>query len=63
MALEHWIWPAFAVGIAVIFYLSEDGFYRYHCQDPENWAALECQPPICLRTKNCADDLTGGVAP
>jgi hypothetical protein len=37
--------------------------FRYPCQDPENWAALECNPPVCLRTKNCATDLTGGAAP
>lgn len=63
MVLEHWVWPAFAIGIGLVFYFSGDGFYRYPCQDPANWAALECQPPICLRTKNCAEDLTGGAAP
>jgi hypothetical protein len=59
MKLEALVWVAFVAAIAVIFYLSGDGFYRYPCQDPANWSALECQPPICLRTKNCATDLTG----
>jgi len=40
-----------------------DDQFRYPCQDPANWESLECKPPICLRTKNCAEDLTGGTAP
>jgi hypothetical protein len=63
MVLEHWVWPVFAVAIGLLFYLSGDGFYRYPCQDPANWDSIECKPPLCLRTKNCSDDLTGGVAP
>jgi hypothetical protein len=59
MSLEHWIWPAFAVAIGVLFYFSGDGWYRYPCQSPERFDAVECQPPICLRTRNCASDLTG----
>jgi hypothetical protein len=59
MVLEHWVWPAFAVGIGILFYFSGDGFYRYKCQSPQHFAAAECQPPICLRTRMCASDLTG----
>jgi hypothetical protein len=62
MVLEHWVWPTFAVAIGALFYFSGDGFYRYPCQDPKNWAAPECTPPVCLRTRNCAVDLTGGAA-
>jgi len=58
---EKLIWAVFAVAIAVVFYLSEDGFYRYPCQDPLNWASAECQPPICTATRTCPSDLTGGV--
>ena len=57
--LEKAVWACFAAAIVVIFWLSGDGFYRYACQDPVNWDAIECKPPICLRTKNCATDLTG----
>jgi hypothetical protein len=58
--IEKLIWLGFAAAVAVVFYLSGDGFYRYPCQDPANWSALECTPPICLRTGMCADALTGG---
>lgn len=61
MNMEDLIWAAFALAVGTIFYLSGDGFYRYPCQDPANWAALECTPPICTRTGMCATDLTGAV--
>lgn len=35
------------------------GGYRYHCQDPENWGAKECVPPVCKATGTCTDDLLG----
>ena len=57
--LEKIIWAVAAAAVVTIIYFSGDGFYRYPCQDPANWSALECQPPICLRTRNCATDLTG----
>lgn len=59
MKMEALVWGAFLAAVAAIFWVSGDGFYRYPCQDPENWAALECTPPICLRTGMCATDLTG----
>jgi hypothetical protein len=61
MKTEHFVWAAFAAAVAAIFWVSDDGFYRYPCQDPANWAALECTPPICTRTKMCANDLTGAL--
>jgi hypothetical protein len=61
MKTEHFVWAAFAADFAAIFWVSDDGFYRYPCQDPANWAALECTPPICTRTKMCANDLTGAL--
>lgn len=60
MKIEYTLWFGFIALIAVIFYLSGDGFYRYPCQDPANWEKPECNPPICLRTGSCASDLTGG---
>lgn len=56
---EKIVWAAVAAFVVAIIYFSGDGFYRYACQDPVNWDAIECKPPICLRTKNCATDLTG----
>jgi len=60
MRMEYFVWAAFVAILAAIVYLAGDGFYRYPCQDPANWSALECTPPICLRTGMCADALTGG---
>ncbi len=34
-----------------------DGFFRYPCQDPNNWEKAECQPPLCEANGTCADDL------
>ena len=63
MEKEHLIGLAVATAaLGAIFYFSGDGFYRYPCQDPANWGALECNPPICTRTGNCYTDLTGGSA-
>jgi hypothetical protein len=59
MKLENFVWLGFIAALGSVFYLSGDGFYRYPCQDPVNWTALECTPPICLRTGMCANDLTG----
>lgn len=36
-----------------------DGHYRYPCQDPANWEAPECNPPLCEATGMCTKDLIG----
>lgn len=36
-----------------------DGSYRYECQDPENWEAEECNPPLCLVDGMCTETLLG----
>ena len=30
---------------------------RYQCQDFENWARPECNPPLCITTRMCTVDL------
>lgn len=35
--------------------------YRYPCQNPENFAAAECQKPICLFTQQCPEYLVAPV--
>jgi hypothetical protein len=35
----------------------EDTF-RYPCQNPKNWNATECKPPICTATGTCPEDVT-----
>jgi len=36
-----------------------DGGFRYSCQDPVNWEAKECNPPICKADDTCTKDLIG----
>lgn len=36
-----------------------EGHYRYECQDPENWEAEECNPPVCLVDGMCTETLLG----
>ena len=36
-----------------------DGHYRYPCQDPANWDAKECNPPICETSGTCTRDIIG----
>jgi hypothetical protein len=40
-----------------------DGSYRYPCQDPANWEAVECNPPLCEASGTCTKDLIGGTTP
>lgn len=35
------------------------GHYRYSCQDPENWDAQECNPPVCKVDGACTETLIG----
>lgn len=58
---EKLLWVAIAAVIVAVFYFSGDGFYRYPCQDPLNWADLSCQPPICTANKTCPHDLMGDM--
>ena len=36
-----------------------EGSYRYSCQDPDNWGAKECAPPLCSADGNCTETLLG----
>jgi predicted small lipoprotein YifL len=33
------------------------GFYRYPCQNPDNWKNAECNPPICEASGTCTKDM------
>jgi hypothetical protein len=35
------------------------GYYRYPCQDPENWESKDCNPPVCKVDGACSKDLVG----
>ena len=34
-----------------------DGHYRYPCQDPANWAKLECNNDVCKAEGTCTSDV------
>lgn len=34
-----------------------DGSYRYSCQEYKNWENPECNPPICVPSGTCTEDL------
>jgi hypothetical protein len=35
--------------------------YRYPCQNPDNFHALECQKPKCLFTQQCPEYLVAPI--
>lgn len=39
--------------VAIVFYLSGDGHYRYSCQDPANFEHPSCIPPACIAAEVC----------
>ena len=49
---EIWILSVFLVLLTGC----EDRF-RYPCQDPKNWANVECKTPICTATGTCPEQL------
>ena len=50
---------ALVAGILILSACGYDGGYRYSCQDPENWEAPECNPPLCNVDGNCTEALLG----
>lgn len=61
-AILIYLIPVILVSIIVyIFLISGDGFYRYPCQDPENWKLPECSKPICLADGTCTEYLVKGL--
>lgn len=41
--------------ITIILFFGKNTF-RYECQDPVNWSAPECNPPICKASGTCTED-------
>ena len=56
MKFRRFFIPAVIIGLSSCGY---DGGYRYECQDPQNWEAEECNPPLCLVDGNCTEALLG----
>ena len=50
---------ALIAGILLLSSCGYDGGYRYPCQDPANWGAEECNPPICKVDGTCTETLLG----
>lgn len=34
-----------------------DSFYRYPCQDPNNWDSPRCKKPICEINRDCPEHI------
>ena len=49
----------FFIGALFLTGCGYDGHYRYECQDPENWQAPECNPPLCEGDGMCTETLLG----
>ena len=56
---ETLLWILFAGTLVGILFASKDGFYRYPCQDPKNWSTQQCQPPVCVASNSCPEELMG----
>ena len=41
--------------ISIILFFGKN-VYRYECQDPVNWSAPDCNPPICKASGTCTED-------
>lgn len=51
----------YLVLIALALLAGCDERYRYKCQDPDRFAAPECQKPKCLFTQMCPEYLVAPV--
>ena len=61
MSKKHLLFGALLALTPVAASCGYDGYYRYPCQDPENWEKEECQRPICEIGTGCSDELTGRI--
>ena len=48
--------------IPIAFSMMSRESFRYPCQDPANWEAAECNPPICEATGTCTKDIVGNIS-
>jgi len=47
------------LGVFALSACGYQGSYRYECQDPENWKAEKCNPPMCKVDGGCWKELVG----
>ena len=57
---ETLLWVLFAGTLVGILVMSKDGFYRYPCQDPDNWDKDMCKMPRCDVTRTCPEHIFKG---
>ena len=52
-----WFMAGFMLVAAVFAIAGCSDQYRYPCQDPENQASKECNPPVCEADGTCTEYL------
>jgi hypothetical protein len=57
----RWIVLAIALIVAALLLDGCKDQYRYHCQNPDNFYAKECQKPKCLFTQQCPEYLVAPI--
>lgn len=56
IALAVTLVPLIFIIVAAIYH-KDDNFFRYPCQDPDNWDKSICKPPICDVTRTCPEHI------
>jgi len=51
----------YLLAITLIMLAGCEDRYRYKCQNPDNFHALECQKPKCLFTQTCPEYLVAPI--
>ena len=50
-----------AIMLSLLLLTACEDRYRYTCQNPDNFNAVECQKPRCLFTQTCPEYLVAPV--
>jgi hypothetical protein len=51
----------YLLAITLIMLAGCEDRYRYKCQNPDNFHALDCQKPKCLFTQTCPEYLVSPI--
>lgn len=55
LSYSIWLLPISLIVLYIVIFASAgDGWYRYPCQDPDNWGKEECILPICDAGQTCS---------
>jgi hypothetical protein len=47
--------------VLLVFLVGCEENYRYKCQNPDNFHAIECQKPRCMFTQTCPEYLVAPI--